>query len=42
MNAPGVERYVACYVRDYAMYLILIGPRRPRGGPSGGPNVQST
>lgn len=41
-----VERYVACYVRDYAMYPLLIGPRRPgsrpRGGQGGGPNLQAT
>lgn len=37
-----VERYVACYVRDYAMFPILIGYRGPGSWPRGGPNLQAT
>ena len=37
-----VERYVACYVRDYAMDPILIGPTGPGSGQGGGPNLQAT
>lgn len=38
MNAPK-ERYVACYVRNYAMYPNLIGAKGPGSRPKGGPQL---
>ena len=33
-----VERYVACYVCNYAMYPDIIGAKGPGCRPKGGPN----